>query len=91
MKKKYVDSAHLLFTNLESLMYEVERAVIYADIVNSREIYDLSTYPITDPKYNADLVLNKPKGGGSAIPEYIGLRPKRYSFLGIMRIGLMTC
>ena len=87
MKKKYGDRAHLLFTDTDSLMYEVETADIYADMVNSREMYDLSNYPATHPKYNADFVLNRAKVGlmkdeaaGSIITEFVGLRPKMYSF-----------
>ena len=42
MKKKYGDRAHLFFTDTDSLMYEVETDDIYTDMVNSREMYDLS-------------------------------------------------
>ena len=42
-------------------MYAVERVEIYADMVNSREMYDRSNYPATHPKYIADFVLNRSK------------------------------
>ena len=83
IKKKYADRAHLLFTDTDSLMVEVETADIYTDMVNSREMYDLSNYPATHPKYNADFVLNRAKVGlmkdeaaGSIITEFVALRPK---------------
>ena len=63
MKKKYGDRTRLLFTDADSLMYDVEMADIYADMVNSREIYDLSNYPATHTKYNADFALNSAKVG----------------------------
>ena len=88
MKKKYGDRARLLFTDTDSLIYEVERADIYADMVNSREMYDLSNYPATHPKYNADFVRNRAKVGPmpdeascSIITDYVGLRPKMYLFV----------
>ena len=84
----YGDRARLLFTDSDSLMYEVETADIYADMVNSREMYDLPNYPATHPKYNAELALNRQKVGlmkddaaGCIITELVGLRPKMYWFL----------
>ena len=88
MKKKYGDRARLLFTDTDSLMYEVETADIYADMVNSREMYDLSNYPATHPKYNAEYVLNRAKvelmkdeAACRIIMEFVWLRPKMYSFV----------
>ena len=57
-------------------------------MLNSREMYDLSNYPATHPKYKADFALNRAKVGlmkdeaaGSIITEFFGLRPKMYSFV----------
>ena len=87
MKKKYGDRARLLFTDTDSLMYEVEMADFYAEFVNSREMYDLSNYPATHPKYNADFALNSAKVGlmkdeaaCSIIIEFVWLRTEMYSF-----------
>ena len=83
-----MDHAHLLLTDRDSLMYEVERAHIYADMLSARELYDLSNYPLTLRKYKAHFVLNGAKVGlmkdvvaGSAIQDIVRLRPKIYSFL----------
>ena len=62
-KKKNGDHAHLLFTETDSLNYVVVKAVTSNDMVNSREIYDLSNYTPTNPKYNPDFGLKRAKVG----------------------------
>ena len=88
VKKKYWVRAHLLMTDKDSLLYGVEMDDIYDDMVNSGEMSDLSNYPPTHRKYNADFALNRGKGGlrqdevpGNIVTELFGLRAKMSSFV----------
>ncbi|GBN22535.1 hypothetical protein AVEN_268168-1, partial [Araneus ventricosus] len=45
MKKEYGDKAELLFTDTDSLTYEVETEDIYEDMFRHMDIYDTSDYP----------------------------------------------
>ena len=54
MKKKYGNKAQLLFTDTDSLMYHVETADIYKDMVESKELYDLSNFKPTNPYYQPE-------------------------------------
>ena len=87
MKAKYGNRAQLLFTDTDSLMYEIETPDVYADIVESRHLYDLSNYEASHRIYKPDFSNNKAQVGlmkdevgGSIITEFVGLRPKMYSF-----------
>ena len=44
MKKMYGNKAYLLFTDTDSLMYHVETAYIYKDMVESKDLYDLTNF-----------------------------------------------
>ena len=89
IKKKYGDGPHLLFTDPDSLMDGVCSDGRHLHPHDQHEgKYDLSNYPMTLPKYNADFLLNKAKQGlkndeaaCSIIHEFVGLRPKMYSFV----------
>ena len=63
MKNKYGDHAQLLLPDTDTLMYAVEKGDNYADMLSSLELYELSNYPTTHPKYNAELLRNKTKEG----------------------------
>ena len=85
IKEKYREKAQLLFTDTDSLMYEIEAENIYADFWNDRDRFDFSSYPRTSPYFDAtnNKVLGKMKdeAHGQPIREFIGLRPKMYSFI----------
>ena len=81
-------------------MYEVEPTDIYADMVNSRELYYPSNNASTDPMYNADFLLNRAnvvlmtvKAAGSIIQEFVGLRRTCIRFMAAERTedGASTC
>ena len=87
MKKKYGNKAQLLFTDTDSLMYHVETADIYKDMVESKELYDLSNFKSTNAYYQPDFAANKAVVGkmkdetaGDPMVEFVGLRQKMYSF-----------
>ena len=45
IKKKYNNRARLLFTDTDSLTYEIEVEDIYKDFWNDKDMFDNSNYP----------------------------------------------
>jgi len=88
MKTRYGDKAHLLFTDTDSLMYEVETEDLYKDLMSADDnMFDFSNYPPTHPLYKPEFLKNKAQVGlmkdetaGVAIEQFVGLRPKMYAF-----------
>ena len=85
IKKKYDNRAKLLFTNTDSLTYEIEAEDVYKDFWNDKEMFDNSDYPENSPYYcNANKkVIGKFKDEacGVLIVEFIGLKSKMYSYV----------
>ena len=50
-KCKYGDKAKLLFTDTDSLTYEIETPDAYADFFDDKEIFDNSDYNKKSPFY----------------------------------------
>ena len=48
-KKKYGDRAKLLFTDMDSLTYEIEAEDVYKDFWNDKDKFDNSDYPNDSP------------------------------------------
>ena len=66
----------------DSLMYEIKTKDVYEDFSKDKEMLDFSNYS-AQSKYYDDLnklAVGKMKDG-VAIEEFVGLRPKMYSFL----------
>ena len=86
IKNKQSNISRLLFTDTDSLMYEIKTEDIYERFSKDKEMFDFSNYS-TDSKYSDDskkLVISKIKDetGGVTIKELVGLKqPKMYSFL----------
>ena len=85
IKDKYDDKSKLLFTDIDSLMYEIKTEDVYEDFSSNKEMIGFSNYS-TKLKYydnSGKLVIVKMKDetGGAAIKEFVGLKPKMYSFL----------
>ena len=85
MKNKYDNKSKLLFTDTDSLMYEIKTEDVYEYFSSDKEMFDFSNYS-PKPKYydnSNKLVIGKIKDetGGVAIEEFVGLKPKMYSFL----------
>ncbi len=81
--KNGVCGAKLLFTDTDSLCYEVTTPDIYADMLKNASFYDTSNYDKTHPNFstlNAKIVGKmKDECGGIMPVEFVGLRAKMYS------------
>ena len=51
IKKKYNNRARLLFTDTDSLTYEIEAEDVYKDFWNDKDMFDNSDYPESSPYY----------------------------------------
>ena len=84
IRHKYPD-AQLLFTDTDSLCYEIITDDVYAGMLYDCEQFDTSDYPLDHPNYSATnkKVLGKFKDetAGKPIIEFVGLKPKMYSIL----------
>ena len=87
MKKKYGDNAKLLFTDTDSLMYEIRTKDFYEDIQGDvKDRFDTSDYPSNHPSgiptgcNKKVLGMFKDEAGGKIIDEFVGLRAKLYSY-----------
>ena len=86
IKKKYGDRAQLLFTDTDSLCYDIQTKDFYDDIRNDvPAMYDTSAYPADHPaglpRVNKKVIgLMKDEAGGRQVEEFVGLRSKLYAF-----------
>ena len=85
IKDKYGDKARLLFTDTDSLTYEIEAEDVYQDFWNDKDKFDNSDYPESSPyfdKANKKVIGKfKDKAAGVPICEFVGLRSKMYSYI----------
>ena len=88
IKSKYADKAKLLFTDTDSLMYEIETEDFYKDISGDvKDRFDTSDYPENHPsgiptgENKKVLGMMKDETAGKIIKEFVGLRSKLYSFV----------
>ena len=88
IKSKYADKAKLLFTDTDSLMYEIETEDFYKDIAGDvKDKFDTSDYPENHPsgiptgENKKVLGMMKDETAGKIIKEFVGLRSKLYSFV----------
>src|SRR5207247_893332 len=79
------ERSQLLFTDTDSLMYEIiDDNRMYDTIWNNRDLFDLSNYPkdfYHDPTNNKVIGKFKDETNGLPLLEFVGLRPKMYSFV----------
>ena len=84
IKQKYGDKAKLLFTDTDSLTYEIETADAYADFFKDKNKFDNCDYNKKSPFYFDEnkKVIGKFKDEAAGIPvtEFVGLRSKMYSY-----------
>ena len=77
-KQKYNNKAKLLFTDTDSLCYEIETRNVYKDLCNNKENFDFIYYPEKSKFYDKTNknVIGKFKDETSSIPitEFINLR-----------------
>ena len=85
IKHKYGNKAKLLFTDTDSLTYEIETKDAYKDFFKDKSKFDNSDYNKESPFYNTanKKVIGKFKDEAAGIPiiEFIGLRSKMYSYM----------
>ena len=85
IKSKYANDATLLFTDTDSLCYDIRTQDIYRDMQQDKRLFDTSNYDSNHPLYGTvnKKVLGKMKDECHGIPtrEFVGLRPKMYSLL----------
>ena len=85
IKKKYDNRARLLFTDTDSLTYEIEAEDVYKDFWNDKDMFNNSNYLESSPYYcNANKkVIGKFKDEacGVLITEFVGLTSKMYSYI----------
>ena len=87
IKRQYGDKAKLLFTDTDSLCYEIKIDDFYTDIADAIESrFDTSEYPKDHPSgiksgVNKKVIgMFKDEAGGKQIEEFVGLRAKLYSY-----------
>ena len=86
IKHEFEEKAELLFTDTDSLMYQISSKNVYEKFYKDRAKYfDFCEFPKTNPFFDEN---NKRKIGyfkdeakGQMIFEFVGLRPKMYSYL----------
>ena len=87
IKAEYGEKVSLLYTDTDSLLFQVETEDVYADMRKSAEKYDFSDYPKDHPCYSTEnkKVVGKFKDEccSRLISEFVGLRPKMYSILEV--------
>ena len=85
IKHKYGNKAKLLFTDTDSLTYEIETKDAYKDFFKDKSKFDNSDYPENSPYFNITnkKVIGKFKDEAAGVPiiEFVGLRSKMYSYI----------
>ena len=84
-KRKF--SANLLFTDTDSLVYEIETNYLYEDFYEDKNLFDFSCYP-QDSKFfssgnNKVIGTMKDELKGKIINEFVGLNSKTYSLIAV--------
>ena len=86
LKARYGENVRLLYTDTDSLIVKVDTEDIYADMSLNADLYDTSNYSPSHPLYSDQnkKIIGKFKDelGGKVMTEFIGLRPKMYSYTG---------
>ena len=75
IKINMVATQRLLFTNTDSIMYEIKTEDVYENLSNGKEMFDFSNYSTTSKYYDNSnkLVVGKMKDetAGVAIEEFV--------------------
>ena len=93
IKKKYGNKSELLFTDTDSLMYEIKTESDYEDFISDKKMFDFSNYSTNSKHYDNSnkLVIGKMKDetAGVAIKEFVRLKPKMYAWYTAMMNTLL--
>ena len=78
-------NTRLLFTDTDSLCYELYEKNLFKKMYKYKELFDLSNLPVSSKYYCSDnkKVVGKMKDeyGGKSILKFVGLKSKMYSIL----------
>ncbi|XP_073250289.1 uncharacterized protein [Porites lutea] len=98
IKSKYGKKAELLFTDTDSLMYQIKTKDFYEDICyDIKNKFDTSDYPSNHPSgittgVNKKVIgMFKDEASGKQITHFVGLRPKLYSYKVEDELELKKC
>ena len=84
LKNKYNNKVELIYTDTDSFIIQIETNDIYIDMLENKNLYDFSEYPKDHPNYDITnkkvLMKFKDEMKSLIITEFIGLKPKMYSF-----------
>ena len=90
--RKWYPTAELLFTDTDSLVYQIFTDDLYEELKSKQEHFDFSNYPSEHTLFNEanKMVMGKMKdeSNGSIITEFVGLRPKMYSYTTLVSSAL---
>ena len=85
IKNKYDNNFRLLFTDIDSLMYETKTEDIYEDFSSDKEMFDFNNYQTKSKYYgNSNKIVSrkmKDETGGVATEKRFELKAKLYAFL----------
>ena len=85
IKSKF--DAKLLFTDTDSLLYEIKTEDVYEDFYQNKNLFDFSDYPLDsnffDPANKTIIGKMKDVFKGRKINEFIGLNSKMYSLISV--------
>ena len=85
MKNKF--DVKLLFTDTDSLVYEIKAEDVYEDFYLDKNLFDLSDYPLHskffDPVNRKVIGKIKDELKGKIISEFAGLKSKMYSLISV--------
>ena len=94
IKSRYFNKAKLLFTDTDSLTYEIEADDVYCDFWKDKHRFDNSDYPKSSSFFENKnkKVIGKFKDEAAGIPitEFVGLRSKMYSYMKDNEQGSQT-
>ena len=86
LKKLYTHNIRLLYTDTDSLIVHVQTEDIYQDMTKHADLYDTNNYQSDHPLFSTanKKIIGKFKDelGGQLLTEFIGIRPKMYSYVG---------
>ena len=82
---KTFDNVTLLFTDTDSLVYEIKNSNVYEQCYKDKQLFDFSGYSKDSPYYDDSnkKIVGKMKDefNGVEIVEFVGLKSKMYSLL----------
>jgi len=81
IKSKYGDDAKLLFTDTDSLCYEIQTDDVYKDFYDDKQLFDLSDFigKLNDNTNKKVIGKMKMEYPNDIITEFVGLKSKMYS------------